>query len=76
MVSTLKYDMFVVKQKVYVPAGEVSGINMYWYMSTATMKQHNIIGPMIAPSIPIQYIPPAMAKAVRYGWPLQNKLHL
>lgn len=52
---------------------EASGFNMVWYMLTATIRQQRRTGPMMAPSRPIQYMPPAIAKPVKYGWPLNKQ---
>lgn len=62
---------------VYIlPGADVSGFSIVWYMFTATIRQQSTTGPTMAPSKPIQYMPPAIAKPVRYGWPLKktNKL--
>ena len=41
--------------------------SMLLYMLMKTMRQQSRMGPRMAPSRPMQYIPPAMARPVRNG---------
>ena len=54
-----------------VPVVGASLRSMLLYMLMKTMRQQSRMGPRMAPSSPMQYIPPAIARPVRNGWPLQ-----
>ena len=47
----------------------VSGLITALYRFMATIIQHSKTGPTIAPCKPKQYIPPAIARPVKYGCP-------
>ena len=50
-----------------VPVVGASLRSMLLYMLMKTMRQQSRMGPRMAPSSPMQYIPPAIARPVRNG---------